>query len=75
MYSKHAKRMRILETYALTVQRRTLPGLVALVKSGQLKVQDLSVEELERIIAGHSGEDVDVRHLSDEELAAIINTN
>jgi hypothetical protein len=71
---RHDKRMRVLESYALTAGRRTLPGLVALLETGQLSMNDLTDEELERIIAGAPGEDtIDVRRLSDDQLTAILN--
>jgi hypothetical protein len=72
MHSRHDKRMRLLEAYALTGQRRTLPGLVALCETGQLSVKQLTDEELEQLVAGLPGGSIDLRHLSDDELEAII---
>jgi hypothetical protein len=72
MPSKHDRRMRILETGAVTMQRRTLPGLVALCESGQLHMEQLTDEELQRLVAGLPGAVPDMRHLSDAELEAIL---
>jgi hypothetical protein len=83
MLGKQDKRMRLLEAHATTVERRTLAGLVRLVESGKLTVQQLTDQELERIVAGLPGDTgmvaalpddmgFDVRQLSDDELRAII---
>lgn len=65
------RRMKLLESYATSMQRRTVSGLVALVASGKLSVRELTDEELERLAAG-LGEMIDLHHLSDDELEAII---
>lgn len=73
MPSKHDRRMRLLESHATTIQRRTLAGLVALVESGQLPIAELTDAELDRLLALGPGADVDLQQFSDEELEAIIN--
>ncbi len=65
--------MRVLEGKAAVSKRRTLGGLIELCESGKLGMADLTDEELEWIIVGLPGDTVDVGHLSDDELNAIIN--
>lgn len=65
--------MRVLENKAFVSKRRTLGGLIQMVEAGELRMEQLTDTELEWIVAGAPGAPVDVRQLSDDELATIIN--
>ena len=66
------RRMRVLESHETTKQRQTVSGLVHLLETGRLDIEQCTNEELERLVAGLPGEVVDLSHLSDQELAAIV---
>ena len=65
--------MRLIEGKAAVSKRRTLSGLIQMCEAGELRMEQLTDRELEWIIAGTPGEAVNLRHLSDDELATIIN--
>ena len=72
MQDKLDRRMRVLESRETTKQRQTVSGLTHLLAAGRLSVEQCTNEELERLVAGLPGEVVDLSHMSDQELAAIV---
>ena len=72
MRSHYARRLAQLEDTALRTQRSTVAGLVALLETGTLSIQQLTDEELTSIVNTNMCPAPDMTSYTDKQLDAII---
>ena len=69
---KAINRLTRLETAATVRQRKTVSGLVHLLETGRLGVEDCTDDELERLVSSLPGPSVELSNFTDAELERII---